>query len=671
VVDIVDETEERTAERSRSFARAVLDATADRRASAEILRRRLLPASIALLVVVGALPWLAERDGLYPTGVAPALTGAFSIAGTTALILWSAGLLDRAERSRRLLEQRYQRLVEQLPLVVYLDEIDDRSTNIYTSPQIEALLGYSVEEWEGDADLFVKLLHDDDRERVLAEVTESNGIDGRFVSEYRLVARDGSAVWFRDESVPVYDEHGRAVHCQGYLLDITGRKEVEAELEHLAFHDGLTGLPNRALFVRRIEQVAASDEAAEVTVLFLDLDDFKTVNDSLGHGAGDELLVAVAERLGAAIREFDTVARFGGDEFAVLLADGPATAVAEAVARRLVRTFDEPFTVGGRELFVGASIGIAKGRDPEVLLRDADIALYTAKAAGKGHYRFFESSMRSAALDRLELTGELQRPELLDELVVHYQPMFDLESGNVEGIEALLRWQHPTRGLVAPLEFVPLAEDTGAISAIGRWVLREACAQAAQLHARFPRGRLLTVSVNVSVRQLRDPGFAHDVDTALQAASLAPHALVLEVSEAVLMDGDSDVLAALESLRGLGVRIAVDDVGTGSSPLAYLRRMQVDRLNVDRSLVRGVDGDRGDAALVEGLVGLARALGIELVAEGIERQSQLETLRRLRCGGGQGFSLARPLPLDELELLLASEAVEPGPRLRLVSGEGR
>jgi EAL domain-containing protein (putative c-di-GMP-specific phosphodiesterase class I) len=309
--------------------------------------------------------------------------------------------------------------------------------------------------------------------------------------------------------------------------------------------------------------------------------------------------------------------------------------------------------------------------DPAELLRAADLALYTAKGAGKGHYRFFDPSMHSAALDRLELIGELQRSELFDQLVVHYQPSYDLGSGLVEGLEALLRWHHPGRGLVAPLEFVPLAEETGAIIAIGRWVLREACAQAARLNAQYPREPSLTMSVNVSARQLRDSRFPHDVAAALQAASLSPGVLVLEISETVLMNRDLTVFAALESLRRLGVRIAVDDFGTGYSSLGYLRRLPVDRLKIDRSFVRGVDGDRADVALVEGLVGLARGLGIELVAEGIERPAQLEALRRLQCGVGQGFSLARPLRVDELELLLATEVAAPAPRLRLVSGEGR
>jgi EAL domain-containing protein (putative c-di-GMP-specific phosphodiesterase class I) len=272
-------------------------------------------------------------------------------------------------------------------------------------------------------------------------------------------------------------------------------------------------------------------------------------------------------------------------------------------------------------------------------------------------------------VDRLELTGELQRPELFDELVLHYQPSYDLATGAVEGLEALLRWQHPDRGLVAPLEFVPLAEDTGATIAIGRWVLREACAQAVRLDAQFRRDRPLTLSVNVSARQLRDPRFPQDVAAVLEATSMAAGNLVLEVTESVLMDQDGAVLAALESLRRLGVRIAIDDFGTGYSSLGYLRRLPVDRLKVDRSFVRGIDGDRADAALVDGVVGLAKGLGLGIVAEGIERPAQLEALRRLGCATGQGFALSPPLPVDELELVLAAEASSgPARRLRLVSG---
>ena len=651
-----------------ALAHAAFGVGAERRATAEVLKRRLLPTSVVVLALVAVLGWLGEVRGFYPVGVGILLTVTFGIAGTTALILWFAASLSRSEQSRRTLETRYQRLVEQMPLIVYLDELDDASTNIYTSPQVEALLGYSVDEWTSDPDLFVKLLHPDDRERVLAQVAETNAeAAGRFASEYRLIARDGRVVWVRDESVPVFDEDGRAVHCQGYLLDITARKQVEAELEYLAFHDSLTGLANRPLFVRRIGEAAARDPDALVSVLFLDLDDFKTVNDSLGHGAGDELLQAVAERLAAAVRGDDVVARFGGDEFAILVVDGDGPGPAEVVARRVIATLHAPFVVGGRELFVGASIGVARGRDPVELLRDADIALYTAKGAGKGQHRFFEPSMHASVVDRLELTGELQRPELFDQLVLHYQPAFDLTTGAIESVEALLRWQHPSRGLVAPLEFLPLAEESGVIVAIGRWVLREACMQAVRLTTQFRRERPLTVSVNVSARQLRDPRFPQDVAAVLESTSLPPAALVLEVAEPLLADRDASVLTTLEALRRLGVRIAVDDFGTGHSSLGSLGRLPIDRLKIDRSLARGVDGDRVDAALVEGIVGLANGLGLSVIFEGIERASQLEALRRLR-GIGQGFALARPEPAEELELLLAAEASEPGPRLRLVSG---
>jgi EAL domain-containing protein (putative c-di-GMP-specific phosphodiesterase class I) len=306
-----------------------------------------------------------------------------------------------------------------------------------------------------------------------------------------------------------------------------------------------------------------------------------------------------------------------------------------------------------------------------MLLRNADLAMYWAKSRGRARVEVYNAGMYAAMRERRDLETLLRRAIEQDELVVHYQPSYDLASGRIEGVEALLRWHHPGRGLVAPLEFVPLAEETGAMVSIGRWVLREACAQAARLNAQHPREHYLTMSVNVSARQLLDPRLPHDVAAALQAASLPPAALVLEIPETVLMSRDLAVFAALESLRRLGVRIAVDDFGTGYSSLGYLRRLPVDRLKIDRSFVRGVDGDRADVAVVEGLVGLAHGLGIELVAEGIERPTQLEALRRLHCEVGQGFSLARPLPVDELELLLAAEGSAPAPRLRLVSGEGR
>ena len=561
--------------------------------------------------------------------------------------------LDITERKRaddaiRLAETRYRTLVEQLPLAVYIDRVDASSSNVYTSPQIEAMLGYSVEEWVSDPSLFVALLHPDDRERVLAAHERTRVTGEQLCADYRLHARDGRIVWVHDEAHIIDDPGSGEQVLQGYLLDITARREAEEQLRHQAFHDPLTGLANRALFTDRVQHalVVGSGDAA---VLFLDLDDFKAVNDGLGHVAGDALLRAVGVRLRASLSPTHTVARMGGDEFAILVERVDAAAAAVDTAERVIAALQTPFDVDGREVFVTASVGIAIGGDAEELLRCSDVAMYGAKASGKAQYVVYAPRMDEHLDGRLELVADLRRADIATEFVLHYQPVVELLSGAVLGVEALIRWQHPTRGLLQPSDFVHLAEETGRIVEIGRWVLAEACRQTAEWHELLVGGDALAVSVNVSTRQVRRPGLIEDVEAALAGSGLAPEHLTLEITESVLARRREELTDILEEVTGRGIRLALDDFGTGYSSLSLLQDLPVHTLKVDRSFVQSIEAEGGRAPFVRAIVDLAHALELAVVAEGIEEVGQIAALRRLGCRIGQGFYFSKPLPAAALE----------------------
>jgi len=441
--------------------------------------------------------------------------------------------------------------------------------------------------------------------------------------------------------------------AQHVSLALTDAKTVGA-MVHQALHDALTGLPNRALFLDRLEHALARAirGGSEVAVLFLDLDRFKTVNDSLGHAAGDELLCAVSRRIVGCMRAADTAARLGGDEFAVLLEDLDSTHEAVRVAERIIAALEEPIGVADREVFVGASIGIATGAYGAAdLLRHADVAMYRAKALGKGRYAMFEAGMQAEVMDRLDLEADLQRAVDRGELAVFYQPIIALGTGELAGHEALVRWRHPTRGLLAPGAFIPLAEETGLVAPIGRFVLREACRQAARWAAFVPG---LTMNVNLSGRELEDPRLLDDVTAVLRATGLPAERLVLEITETVLMQDTEATIERLRALRALGVRLAVDDFGTGYSSLRYLNRFPLDVLKMAKPFVDGLGSPDGDPALARAIIELGSDLGLHIVAEGIERSPQLAHLQRLGCPYGQGFWFARPMPAAEATAALGA-----------------
>ncbi|MDQ6849942.1 MAG: bifunctional diguanylate cyclase/phosphodiesterase [Actinomycetota bacterium] len=443
--------------------------------------------------------------------------------------------------------------------------------------------------------------------------------------------------------------------------DITDRKELENQLVHEALHDGLTNLANRALFEDRAQHALRRRDSdnARIAVLFLDLDGFKEVNDSRGHGTGDELLIKVADRLRDSVRPEDTVARFGGDEFAILIqySEDDEHNNAEAVAVRILEKIHRPFMVDDHELHVRVSIGIAiaglDAGDPGQLMRNADLAMYRAKAMGEGGYATYHSGMHTALVDRLQLGSDMRRGLEEEQFELYYQPTIDLETGSLLGFEALARWNHPTRGLISPSEFIPLAETTGLIRPLGRWVLREACRQAVAWHTNGER--LLSMNVNVSGRQLEQADFLNMVADALADSGLQPKQLCLEMTESVLMNDTAEILRILNSLKEMGIRLAIDDFGTGYSSLSYLHQFPFDILKIDKSFVERLNSSSDEMTLARTIVQLGQGLGITTVAEGLEHYEQFLALRRIGCEIGQGFYFSHPVPADQVRALLEAD----------------
>ena len=542
------------------------------------------------------------------------------------------------------------------------DQVADR---IEWSDQLYRLFGVRRDEFDATFAAYLALVHSDDRPRVEAHVERSLATRRYEPLEHRIMRPDGEVRHVLARGEVVADEQGGVIRMLGTVIDVTERKHHEDAIRdsqeamtHQALHDALTGLPNRTLLHDRLEHALnrSRRDESRIALLFLDIDRFKVVNDSLGHAAGDELLIQVAGRLDEAVRPTDTVARFGGDELAVLCEDVEREQDSIVVADRVIAALSRPFVLGGRELFATASIGVAVSQEhdtAERLLRDADVAMYRAKERGGARYEVFDAAMRRRSLERMQTENELRRALGQDELRLHYQPVVSLSDRRVIGAEALIRWEHPERGLLSPADFIPVAEESSLIVAVGDWVLRAACRQLAAWRDLLPAD--FTLSVNVSARQFADPCLlVNTVRSALEEAGADPRRLSLELTEGVLMEqeGAHDTLLGLKEL---GVRVVLDDFGTGYSSLSYLSRFPLDGLKVDRSFVARMQQGSPEHAIVAAVGTMAGAMNLSVVAEGIETDAQRTALRRLGYRHGQGFLFAKPSPPEIFAQLLRPE----------------
>lgn len=538
--------------------------------------------------------------------------------------LGSAIARKRTELALRETEVRYRTLVEQIPAVVYIAGVGEGGDWLYVSPQIEAILGYTPQEWLAHPAPFSSFLHPADRERVLAEEAFSGATGEPLRSEFRMVAQDGRAVWIRDEAHLVEDETGRPLLWQGLMSDITDLKKAEEQVAFLAYHDKLTRLPNRAMFEELLDLALtrARRKDLAVAVLFMDLDNFKLVNDSLGHDAGDELLQQMGARLKEALRETDVVARQGGDEFLVLLSDlergsqsvrpdaDTAVLAAETIAERIHELLRRPFAVGGTEFYITASIGISlfplDGNDGKTLLKNADAAMYRSKRSAPGGSTVF-SKESVDPLTKLSLATRLRRAVERKEWMLHYQPIVDLRDAHLVSVEALLRWHDPSTGMVPPGEFIPLAEEMGLIEVIGDWVLEEVCRQSMAWRR---EGLMVEVSFNLSPRQLWHGNLVNKIMGHLQWMKINPRNVLVEITESTAMVDPDRTVRILEELHRAGLRLAIDDFGTGYSSLSRLKHMPVDILKIDRSFVRDIPADEHAMSMVKAIIQLAHGLGM-------------------------------------------------------------
>lgn len=533
---------------------------------------------------------------------------------------------------------------------------------IYFSPRWKSMLGYQEHELRNRPEEWLERIHSADRARVAGELAaHRSGSTPHFESEYRAQHKDGTFRWMLSRGLAVRDATGKASRMAGSQTDITGAKVADA----------LTGLPNRLLFLDRLARLIEHTRRHKeylFAVMFLDLDGFKMINDSLGHGVGDQMLVEAAKRLEKSLRVSDTVtrieklftlARLGGDEFTILLDQVKDSSDATLVAERLIKTMGAPFALNGKKVFTSVSIGIALSSigydNPEDMLRDADTAMYRAKSRGKARYEVFDLEMRASVIARLQLETDLRDAIERDEFRNYYQPIVSLESGRIIGFEALLRWQHPTRGLLKPSEFIPVAEETGMIRELGWWNLRQACRQIAFWNGSRNGSGPLTMSVNLSVKQFLQPNLVSEIGKLLSETGISPGTLKLEITESTVMADPAAAVAMLSQIKSLGIKLSIDDFGTGYSSLSYLHRFPLDTLKIDGSFTRTMIEGGESTEIVRTILPMASSLNLNVIAEGVETAEQLAILKQLRCGFAQGYFFSRPITAEEADDLMAKD----------------
>ena len=555
----------------------------------------------------------------------------------------------RAETALRESEERYALAVRGANDGIW--DWDLRTNRVYYSPRWKTMLGYQENEIGHTIEEWLDRVHPEDLEHLkVALQSHIEGTSEQLDIEYRIQHKDNSFRWILCRGLTVRDASGKAYRLAGSQSDITDRKYAEEKLLHDAFYDLLTGLPNRALFK---DHLALAVERAKrksdyrFAVLFMDLDRFKDVNDSLGHGVGDELLISVAHKLENRMRSTDTVARFGGDEFVILIEDIQDDDNAVQVAEWIIQELGEAFTIHHRDVFINASIGIVHSsvnyQRADEVLRDADIAMYKAKSKGKGRYEIFTPSMREDILNRTELERDLRRAIDNNELRVYYQTIVSLQTEQIVGVEALVRWQHPTRGLVPPIEFIPLAEETDLIIHIDRWVMRQACMQLRFWKEKLPAASDLSVSVNLSTKHVTRPDLVSYIESVLRETNLRPCDLKLEITESAILENSEATSQFFDRLRGLGVQLQIDDFGTGYSALSYLSNFPINALKIDQSFIRSMTEDDNNTKIVQAILMLSERLEVGVIAEGVETERLFVRLKELGCQYGQGYFISKPL----------------------------
>lgn len=554
----------------------------------------------------------------------------------------------QAEQSLQESEEKLESILNALEEVVWSISASTGEL-LYLNPAAQKVYGRPISEFYNNPNLWLEVVYPEDRQRVerfhLILLKQ-----GHSEAEYRIFRPDGEVRWLSVRGHVIYDKNGLAIRIDGIFDDITHRKQVEEQLIHDALHDALTGLPNRTLFIERVELALQKTKWRKdylFAVLFIDLDRFKLVNDSLGHTVGDQLLIAIAPLLKQCLRPTDTIARLGGDEFTIFLDELNNITEATSIAERLQATLKSPFQLEGYTVFTSASIGIVpsstgyeKAAD---LMRDADIAMYRAKEQGKARYAIFDQVMYEETLELLQLESDLRLALERQEFCLYYQPIISLVTGRLTGFEALARWQHPQQGLISPTKFIPVAEDTGLIVSLGEWLLREACRQMYAWQIQFPTAFPLTVSVNIAGKQIKEPSFINQIERILTETGLDGNCLKLEITESMLMEDIQETINTLLQIKALNIQLSIDDFGTGYSSFSYLHRFPINTLKIDRSFVSQMNFDREKLEIVRTITTLAHTLGMDVIAEGVETAEQFAQLQALGCEFGQGYFFSKPL----------------------------